>query len=178
METTSRPSREKPLRLLFLCTGNSAWSQIGEAILARKGGARFVVASAGSQPAARVNPLTVTRTSARIASLPVPMTCTRTESPVSGRCRTPHRAAGGSHRRARADRGIHHRRHYAANGTPRADALSAAGSVPPRCLPMGGTRVGHPCLRRSGRSAREPSLKRSSSRRSDSSMRAHRCFVA
>lgn len=57
LERTAR--RESPLRLLFLCTGNSARCQIGEAILSRKGRGRFVVASAGSQPVSRVNPLTI-----------------------------------------------------------------------------------------------------------------------
>jgi protein-tyrosine-phosphatase len=46
-------------RILILCTGNSARSQIAEALLARKGRGRFEVASAGSRPAPQVNPLAV-----------------------------------------------------------------------------------------------------------------------
>jgi arsenate reductase len=47
------------LRVLFLCTHNSARSQIAEALLARKGRDRFSVASAGAQPAQRVHPAAV-----------------------------------------------------------------------------------------------------------------------
>ena len=49
---------EAPIRVLFVCTGNSARSQMAEALLRRYGGADFEVVSAGTDPKG-VHPLTV-----------------------------------------------------------------------------------------------------------------------
>lgn len=46
---------DRPIRVLFVCTGNSARSQIGEALLERLGGDDFQVESAGTDPKG-VNP--------------------------------------------------------------------------------------------------------------------------
>jgi arsenate reductase len=53
----------RPLNVRFLCTHNSARSQIAEAIMLRKierqASGRFYVASAGSTPAESVNPMAI-----------------------------------------------------------------------------------------------------------------------
>jgi arsenate reductase len=47
-----------PIRVLFVCTGNSARSVMAEALVRHKGGADFEVHSAGTEPRG-VNPLTL-----------------------------------------------------------------------------------------------------------------------
>jgi len=53
-----RTVADSPIRVLFVCTGNSARSQLAEALLARMGGADFAVASAGTEPKG-VNPYAI-----------------------------------------------------------------------------------------------------------------------
>ena len=50
---------ERPFRVLFLCTGNSARSVFAEFFLRRLGGKRFEAYSAGASPSGTVNPFTL-----------------------------------------------------------------------------------------------------------------------
>jgi len=50
---------EKSFKILFLCTGNSARSILGEFLIKRIGGTRFESYSAGAEPAGAINPFAI-----------------------------------------------------------------------------------------------------------------------
>lgn len=58
MEPTAAGAAGAPIRVIFVCTGNSARSQMAEALLRHDGGTRFEVVSAGVDPRG-VHPLAV-----------------------------------------------------------------------------------------------------------------------
>jgi protein-tyrosine-phosphatase len=58
IKSTGQPDPERPVRVLFVCTGNSARSIFAESLLRRVGGEDFEVFSAGTEPRG-VNPMTL-----------------------------------------------------------------------------------------------------------------------
>lgn len=56
--STKRPDPDRKVRVLFVCTGNSARSIFAESLLRRVGGDDFEVFSAGTEPRG-INPLTL-----------------------------------------------------------------------------------------------------------------------
>ena len=61
--------RERPVRILFLCTGNACRSQMAEALARHAGDERIEAVSAGSRPAGYIHPLAEATMEAMGASL-------------------------------------------------------------------------------------------------------------
>ena len=58
MTESNARTRSTPMRVLFLCTHNSSRSQMAEGLLRARGGERYAVFSAGTQPR-QVHPLAI-----------------------------------------------------------------------------------------------------------------------
>jgi arsenate reductase (thioredoxin) len=74
-QDTATATPGAPIRVIFVCTGNSARSQMAEALLQHEGGDRFEVVSAGVDPRG-VHPMTI----AALAKIGIDISAARSKS--------------------------------------------------------------------------------------------------